>query len=115
MVKSPSRRVPPAASVRPSPGRSPPTGPGLVYTDINLEAARASAAETPGALALRMDVTSESEVESAMAAAMQACGRLDILANNAGVNTMAHRVNIDQFPLEEWERILRVDLTGLFW
>ena len=30
------------------------------------------------------------------------------------MNTLAHRVNIDQFPTEEWERILRVDLTGLF-
>jgi 3-oxoacyl-[acyl-carrier protein] reductase len=41
-------------------------------------------------------------------------GRLDILVNNAGVNTIDHRVNVDRFPPEEWERILRVDLTGLF-
>ncbi|GDY23187.1 hypothetical protein LBMAG56_45340 [Verrucomicrobiota bacterium] len=41
-------------------------------------------------------------------------GRLNILVNNAGINTMAHRVNIDSFPTEEWDRILRVDLTGLF-
>ncbi len=86
----------------------------VVYADINLEAARQCAAATPGAMALRMDVTSESEVESALAETMQQCGRLDILVNNAGVNTMAHRVNIDQFPTEEWDRILRVDLTGLF-
>src|SRR6202007_1300431 len=41
-------------------------------------------------------------------------GRLDILVNNAGINTMAHRVTFDEFPREEWDRILAVDLTGLF-
>src|SRR5262249_4589095 len=34
--------------------------------------------------------------------------------NNAGVNTLDHRVNIDQFPRDEWDRILAVDLTGLY-
>ena len=41
-------------------------------------------------------------------------GRLDILVNNAGINTLAHRVTIDEFPRDEWDRILAVDLTGLF-
>ena len=86
----------------------------VVYADINIEAARQCAAQTPGAIALRMDVTTEAEVEAVMAETLKQCGRLDILVNNAGINTMAHRVNIDQFPTEEWDRILRVDLTGLF-
>ena len=86
----------------------------VVYADINIEAARECAASVPGAFAVRMDVTNESEVETAMAETVKRFGRLDILVNNAGVNTMAHRVNIDQFPTDEWERILRVDLTGLF-
>jgi NAD(P)-dependent dehydrogenase (short-subunit alcohol dehydrogenase family) len=34
--------------------------------------------------------------------------------NNAGVNTAKHRVNIDEFPREEWDRIIAVDLTGLY-
>ena len=41
-------------------------------------------------------------------------GRLDIVVNNAGVNTVAHRVTIDEFPREEWDRLLNVDLNGLF-
>jgi NAD(P)-dependent dehydrogenase (short-subunit alcohol dehydrogenase family) len=41
-------------------------------------------------------------------------GRLDILVNNAGVNTIAHRVDIDAFPIAEWERIIGVDLNGVF-
>src|SRR5690606_15715287 len=38
----------------------------------------------------------------------------DFLINNAGVNTHKHRVNIDQFPHEEWDRITSIDLDGLF-
>ena len=86
----------------------------VVYADIDIETVRQSAAKSPGALALHMDVTREAEVDSVLGETVKQCGRLDILVNNAGVNTFAHRVNIDQFPTEEWERILRVDLTGLF-
>ncbi len=86
----------------------------VVYADIDFETARQSAAKSPGSLALRMDVTSEGEVDSVLGEIQKRWRRLDILVNNAGVNTLAHRVNIDQFPTEEWERILRVDLTGLF-
>jgi len=86
----------------------------VVYTDIDLEPAREAAALRPGALPLRLDVTSEAEIDSVVGQILDQWGRLDILVNNAGVNTLAHRVNIDQFPTSEWERILRVDLTGLF-
>ena len=41
-------------------------------------------------------------------------GRLDIVVNNAGVNTIANRVTIDQFPRDEWDRIVAVDLTGVY-
>ena len=34
--------------------------------------------------------------------------------NNAGINSLAHRVTIDEFPRDEWDRILAVDLTGLY-
>lgn len=86
----------------------------VVYTDINGEAAQRCAESTAGAWALRMDVTDEHEVNARIAETVEQYGRIDILVNNAGVNTLAHRVNIDQFPTEEWERILNVDLTGLF-
>src|SRR5262245_9823414 len=84
------------------------------YADIDFETVRKSAGKVPGALPLRLDVANEEEIEQAVQALLKAFGRLDILVNNAGVNTLAHRVHIDQFPTEEWERILRVDLTGLF-
>jgi 3-oxoacyl-[acyl-carrier protein] reductase len=86
----------------------------VAYGDLNIEGARECAAAVPGALAVRMDVTDEASVEAALGEVASRAGRLDILVNNAGINTMSHRVNIDAFPLSEWERILRVDLTGLY-
>jgi NAD(P)-dependent dehydrogenase (short-subunit alcohol dehydrogenase family) len=86
----------------------------VAYTDLSLEEAQAACAGVDGALALSMDVADEGRVAEGIARTLEAFGRLDILVNNAGVNTMAHRVTIEQFPVEEWERILRVDLTGLF-
>src|SRR5207245_9966433 len=41
-------------------------------------------------------------------------GRLDIRVNNAVINTLTHRVTIDELPRSEWDRILAVDLDGVF-
>ena len=86
----------------------------VIYSDSRLADAEAAAAGAPESSALAMDVTSEEQVERGIETTLQRFGRLDILVNNAGVNTLAHRVTIDEFPLHEWERILAVDLTGLF-
>src|SRR5438874_12583947 len=86
----------------------------VVYADLELETARAAASQSKGATPLAMDVSDETQVEAGVAQIIKQFGKLDILVNNAGINTMKHRVNIDQFPLEEWQRILNVDLTGLF-
>src|SRR5207244_2924835 len=86
----------------------------VVYADLDLETAGAAASQSKDASSLAMDVSNEAQVEAGVAQIMKQHGRLDILVNNAGINTMKHRVNIDQFPLEEWQRILNVDLTGLF-
>ena len=63
---------------------------------------------------LRMDMTKPEEIEASINRILTDFGKLDILVNNAGVNTLDHRVNIDQFPHSEWQRILDVDLTGVF-
>jgi NAD(P)-dependent dehydrogenase (short-subunit alcohol dehydrogenase family) len=85
----------------------------VVYTDVD-EAGAAVAAAGRGAKSLRLDVTESDEIAAAIDRIVSEHGRLDILVNNAGINTMAHRVTIDEFPRDEWDRILAVDLTGLF-
>ena len=84
----------------------------VVYADC-IDAAPA-AARSPGALALHMDVTRRDEIDAAIQRTVDEFGRLDILVNNAGVNTTKHRVTIDEFPREEWDRLIAVDLTGLY-
>jgi NAD(P)-dependent dehydrogenase (short-subunit alcohol dehydrogenase family) len=86
----------------------------VIYTDLVASEAVAAAAKAPNAKGLRMDVTRPDEIETTIAQIVAEFGRLDILVNNAGVNTLAHRVTIDQFPREEWDRLLSVDLTGLY-
>jgi len=57
------------------------------------------------------DVTDERGAERLVAAAIERCGGLDILVNNAGIEE-SHPVV--EMPLEIWEKILRVNLTGTF-
>jgi NAD(P)-dependent dehydrogenase (short-subunit alcohol dehydrogenase family) len=85
----------------------------VVYSDLALDAVQTAAAPT-GSPAVVLDVTRADQVESVIDAIASDYGRLDVVVNNAGVNTLAHRVTIDEFPPEEWQRILKVDLDGVF-
>lgn len=84
----------------------------VVYADC--VDATAAAAQSPGALAMRMDVTNRVEIDAAIERTVKELGSLDILVNNAGVNTSKYRVTIDEFPRAEWDRLIAVDLTGLY-
>ncbi len=86
----------------------------VIYTDIDRAEAERSASVSPGAKAMEMDVTSEAQVRAVTNEVVGEYGRIDILINNAGVNTLAHREPIDRFPRDEWDRIVGVDLTGLY-
>jgi 3-oxoacyl-[acyl-carrier protein] reductase len=86
----------------------------VVYTDRDAAEALQAAGRRPGSTARALDVTDPAAIRAVLDEVMAAFGRLDIVVNNAGINTLAHRVTIDEFPREEWDRILNVDLTGLF-
>ncbi|MBA3519681.1 MAG: SDR family oxidoreductase [Rhizobiales bacterium] len=89
-------------------------GAAIVVADIDGPGAAATAAELPRAIAVEMDVRDAGAVERAVNATIEHFGRLDILINNAGVNTFKNRVDIDAFPEDEWHRIVSVDLDGLY-
>jgi 3-oxoacyl-[acyl-carrier protein] reductase len=59
-----------------------------------------------------VDVADEKSVAQGTAAAVTALGTIDILVNNAGV-AGANAPTVD-YPVDEWERVLRVNLTSQF-
>lgn len=69
---------------------------------------RASGAEAEFVLT---DVSSESQAEEAVGRAVALYGRLDVLVNDAAINTN-HRLT--DTSLEEWNRVMGVNLTGVF-
>jgi NAD(P)-dependent dehydrogenase (short-subunit alcohol dehydrogenase family) len=83
-------------------------GASVVVTDLQEEKAAKVAAEIGSrALALRVDVTSREDVDTAVAAAVERFGRLDVVVNNAGgciVSTVP-----EDTTAEEWHQ--QVDLT----
>jgi NAD(P)-dependent dehydrogenase (short-subunit alcohol dehydrogenase family) len=60
---------------------------------------------------VHLDVTSESDWQSAVRTALDAYGKLDILLNNAGILI---RKNIEETTEADWDRIFAVNSKGVF-
>jgi NAD(P)-dependent dehydrogenase (short-subunit alcohol dehydrogenase family) len=91
-------------------------GASVVVADRDLSAAEATAAtlrEAGGtAIAVEVDVTVRAQVEAMLAAALAAYDHVDVLANIAGI---AHDEPFLEITDEWWDRILAVNLTGVFY
>lgn len=61
--------------------------------------------------ALTLDLTHAAELEDAVAAVLSEHQRLDVLINNAGIDLT---VPVEEMPLEQWDRILAVNLRAPF-
>jgi len=92
-------------------------GAGAVVAVIDRDATTANAVvreiEEQGARGLghACDVSGEASVEETLTAIMRVTGRLDILVNNAGVAIRKASVDL---PLDEWEKVMAVNMTGAF-
>lgn len=77
------------------------------------EGAAAAVRDAGGeAVFVKADLASEQEIESLVASAVEAYGRLDGAFNNAGVEQ--RNKPLDALSLEEWELAIRIDLTAVF-
>jgi 3-oxoacyl-[acyl-carrier protein] reductase len=66
------------------------------------------------ALAVTTDVADPNSINGMVEVATDDWGRIDVLINNAGIFSTLEMRPFDQIPLEEWEQVLRVNLTGPF-
>ena len=81
--------------------------------DRDAERCKAIRQDLPGlAEAIIADVTDLMQVEAAFGEAIRALGGIDVLINNAGIS-IRHKF-LDITP-EEWEKVLGVNLTGVFY
>ena len=63
-------------------------------------------------LGIGADVTSSSDVGDLIDVAVEHYDRIDVLVNNAGL--LGPRVAIEEYPEDEWRRVLDANLTGPF-
>ena len=88
----------------------------VAIADLNLEGAKAAAADIAAkhkgeAIGVDMDVTSEEQVNAAVAEVVRKWGRVDVLVSNAGVQ-IVHPVH--EFPFADWKKMLAIHLDGAF-
>src|SRR2546426_10360835 len=92
-------------------------GASVVVADVsekdNQETARMIEEQGGRALAVRCDVTRVEDVKAALDKTVETFGRLDFAFNNAGIEPRKPSPTAD-YALEEWDRIIDIDLRGVF-
>lgn len=78
----------------------------VVVWDLNAQA------DAGDAHAMKVDVTSEVSVAQALSETVSRLGRVDFLINSAG--WAGPTMPLDEFSLEVWNRVLNVNLNGVF-
>jgi len=88
----------------------------VVVADLNEQTAQDTAAQIAAntdrrALAFKVDVTDEAQVEALVARALETFGRIDVAVSNAGI-LIANEVT--EFPADKWHAVIKVNLVGYF-
>lgn len=86
-------------------------GHAVACLDLNAGGAERVAANLPEAMAARCDVGDAASVASAVEASLGRWGRIDVAVNCAGYDIVK---SVDDLSVEEWDRILGVNLRGPF-
>lgn len=63
------------------------------------------------AVVVQADISQEEGAQKLLDAALDTFGTVDVWVNNAGIES---RYPTHELPLEEWEKVLAVNLTGVF-
>ncbi|MGH6771108.1 MAG: SDR family NAD(P)-dependent oxidoreductase [Xanthobacteraceae bacterium] len=90
----------------------------VVAADID-EAAAKGVAEAivkdgGAAIGLGIDISSETATQAMAQAALEKFGAIDVLINNASLMSVLARRSWFEIPVEEWDRVMAVNLRGMF-
>lgn len=90
----------------------------VAIADVNRDAAEELAAELSAGgsrvTAVIGDVSKAGDAERIVNSAVDTFGRLDVLVNNAGIMPIDCYFRVEDTPEEVWDRILNVNLKGVF-
>ena len=91
-------------------------GADVAIVDMNLEEAQKTAEEIAKAtgvktIAIKTNVAIQEEVQAMIQTMLDAFGRIDVAVCNAGIGV---NVPADEMTQEEWQRVINVNLTGVF-
>jgi NAD(P)-dependent dehydrogenase (short-subunit alcohol dehydrogenase family) len=80
----------------------------------DLKGSDEAAAGFPDGVGISADVSSEEDVERLAAEAVERCGGVDLLVNNAGLYASLAMRPFGEIPLEEWRRVMDVNVASMF-
>ena len=90
----------------------------VVAADIDGAAAKsvaeALAAQGFETIGLATDIASEESTKAVAQAALERFGAIDVLINNASLMSVLPRRSWLEIPVEEWDRVMAVNLRGMF-
>src|SRR5216683_241125 len=64
------------------------------------------------AIAITTDVTRNEQVKSLVDAAVQACGRIDVMINNAGLMPQSP---LERLKIDDWDHMIDVNIKGVLY
>jgi NAD(P)-dependent dehydrogenase (short-subunit alcohol dehydrogenase family) len=89
-----------------------------VVADINLDNASSVVADIEAAggraIAIAVDIGEKDSVDAMTAQVKEKFGRIDVLVNNASLFTALKKQPFDEIPVDVWERVMKVNITGTF-
>jgi 3-oxoacyl-[acyl-carrier protein] reductase len=93
-------------------------GANVVVADVNVKRARETAdtimAAGGKATSIEVDVGHSDSVNGMVREAMAACGRIDILVNNAALFSSLEVKPFEDISLQEWNEVMTINVTGVF-
>jgi 3-oxoacyl-[acyl-carrier protein] reductase len=90
----------------------------VVVADLNIESANRVKGEIEArdgrASAASVDISDAVSVENMVETVLQTFGTVDVLINNAAMFATLSKRRFEDIPLDEWDSVMRVNVTGPF-